>query len=62
VPFGWQLAHVVSEKLFTPECFDVMLEFEWHDAQVYAGGPDGWHLAQTPPAPWCVCGNVCTPL
>jgi hypothetical protein len=62
VPFGWQLAHVVSEKLFTAECLDVIVALEWQEAQVYAGGPDGWHLAQTLAAPPWVIGKACAPL
>ena len=33
-PLGWHLAHVVSEKLFTPECVDVIDLLEWHLAHV----------------------------
>jgi hypothetical protein len=31
---GWHLAHVVTEKPETPECFDLAHESEWHFAQV----------------------------
>ena len=51
LPAGWHFAQVVTEKFDTPECFDVIEALEWHFAHVYAGGADGWQVAQTEAAP-----------